>query len=309
MSELKYEKHYSYLIITPKDLINLVNLCYEPLKHKLSQVERKWIQEELPKLEKKIDEHNKDVLDKKSVFSFNTYLPIDEEGKKVIIEKQKKYFKEYSEKIYSFDNEFKVSLSNGRSMTYSSPSILEDITWEQVKEIKLNIKARYTTKTKSVTFQLSHGYNSGISYTIESEDTKWVKSQFVEIEDFINKIQKPHKITFHKGKIQFFTSFIITYLIVSLLNRLNLINIISNLLILNRNILYWLISIVIFIFFNIKIINILNKSFPDFAIKKRYEPFNNIYIKGLFAVTGGSIINLIYDILKGLGVFRFFLDK
>lgn len=296
MRTIKYNHTDKNLIIKPQQVIQLAKLCYEPWKREYLLAEKSWKSTKLPDLERKIDEHNKEVQQKKSVYSFNTYLPIGEADKQAIIDKEKNFYIYTSQRVYEFNSKFEINYSD-RSTIESEPDFLDDVDWSKVVHTSFEVRTKYGKKSTSVEIGLTNNYQLGIKYEVSGTD-QWVKSIKTDIEEILSKGNKPHHITYHKGKIALFIAILLTYTIYSILTKV-LQSFWMNIYIdVSAPIVRWVTMVLIFIF-SMRWINIhLEDSFPNFSVQEKYSPFETGTIKYLAGIILAIFANGVYDLFK-----------
>lgn len=279
-------EEYKQLIVKPGQIIELSQIIYEPWRRDLEIAKRKWRNDRLPEVEKKIDEHNKDVKANKSTYSFNTYLPISEQDKEAIIEKEKNFFIFTSQRAYEFLSKFTVQIGR-KTIENTSPDFLEKLDLEKACEIEFSAKS--TNGNKSVQLEILTGNSWGekLKYRIEGSDDRWINSTEEDIKGVINNIQKPHDFTRYKSWIAIISAFVLSVTFYKILIKLSLLNFLANIMPdFGLKLLYAIVSILFFIFLTIKILRKINPLFPNFAIKANYNPFDSNFVKiAIFFVT------------------------
>jgi len=290
-------KNYRELIISPKELIDLARFCYQPWKNEYEIAQKKWRSIKLPQIEKSIDKHNKDVKAKKSVYSFNTYLPIEESDKRAIIEKERDYFIHTIEQVYEFNSSFEIRLEGG-TLTYRTPDDLKVAELEKAIEIEMEVRS--VGSNKRILIDVSNGAaDEHLSYTIEGKSEKWISCTKETIENFLDTCQKPHELTKKSFLLVIIPSIFLTFTIFKILEMVKLAS--GILLFLPFLSVYWLnLILVMVIFFPILIYFFREISFifPSFAIRARYKPFETGFVRFAIFVIGSILSPVIFEIFR-----------
>ncbi|MBU1000199.1 hypothetical protein KKE78_02270 [Patescibacteria group bacterium] len=275
-------KKFGSLIIKPDQLIKLSKVCYEPWRRDLEAAQRKWRNERLPEIEKKIDKHNKDVKAKKSVYSFNTYLPIGEDDKKAITEKERDYYIFTSQRVYDFHSKFKVSLKD-EEFEHSKPGFLEDIDLEKAKKLNFSVESKNGNRIE-LTVRNNGAFDEELTYKIEGEDERWITKTKQSLEKIIREVSSPHEITRYKFWIALFSTIALSLTFYKILIKLNILD--FSQFFINTKISNVVATILFSVFLLIRMLKILNNVFPNFTIKSNYKPFDsNFVLVGGFLVT------------------------
>jgi len=277
------------IILSTRSAIELVNLCYEPWKNDYDVALHRWETEKLPELLEKIDEHNKDVENKKSVYSFNTYLPISETEKEVIIQKQKDFFIYTNQQVYEFRSSFEVQTKH-KTYTDTTPEFFEDVDWTKVQSAEFECESKDKKKIQ-INISLNSLFENGLKYTIEGEEA-WVNIKKAEIENVLDESKKPIKLTKYKFFISSLLSIGTSYLLYVWLLAKLLAGI--NLQIDTKYVLLALFFLSILLFPQYR--KHLEKNLPSVAITDNYDPYN----KGLLAWVIIIIVGVIQDILTDI---------
>ncbi len=290
---------YRKLIIKPEEIIELAKLCYQPWKREFEIALRKWKNERLPEIEKQIDKHNKDVKAKKSVFSFNTYLPIGESDKKAIIDKEKNFFIHTLEGVYEFNSSFKIDSERG-SVGYAEPISLREGQLQDAVGVKFKTESK--GGSKSIRIQIwNDNQNRALEYEISGANDRWVDNAKQDVEEVISKIHKPHGLAQYKFWIIFVPASALAFTAYRVLEKFAVLSFIPekipflNLLFLNL-----LVSAILFIFLAIKIYIEVDELFPQFAIKREYRPLDSSVYKLWAFIFTTVLILVISEIWRAL---------
>lgn len=302
----RYRLSYKNKVISPAELLKLADICYTPWKELREKVTRKWEVEELPKLNKKIDQHNKDVEAKKSVYSFNTYLPIPESEKQKIVEKERKFFIGTQSGVYDFQSEFTVSTTtstnDGRVVeTNTTPDFLNDIKWDKVADVTFKVTAENGTSIKKIDIEISTNpmLDNELSVIIAGDDDDWVRSTKTSLDEKIRDLKDVNLITHYRLVSAIIASSLLSYLVFALFYKFNINDILWGTLRLDSDYFAKLVAVIIFISFISKTYPFLLKVFPSIIITNNYNPFANIPFKILTVLLTAAVGNAFYD---GLGV-------
>lgn len=277
-------KKYGSLIIKPDDLIELSKICYEPWRRDLETAQRKWRNERLPKIEKEIDEHNKKVKAKKSVYSFNTYLPIGENDKKAIIEKERDFYIFISQEVYVFHSKFKVSFKD-EELEHNNPGFLENVDLEKVKELIFLVESKNGNRIE-LTVRNNGILDGDLTYKIEGVNERWLAKTKQSLEKIIGKINQPHEITHYKFWIALLSIFMLSLTFYKILFKFSILN--FSQLFIDTRILNVIVTIFFSTFLLTRMLKELNHVFPNFAIKSDYKPFDSNFV-----LVGGFIITAV----------------
>lgn len=294
----KLSKEYKRLIVNPAQIVSLAKLCYVPWKRDLDTAARSWKNDRLPEVEKKIDQHNKDVEAKKSTYSFNTYLPISEQDKKAIIDKERDFYIFTSQKVYEFLSEFAVTIDN-KTVENTTPDFLERQDLENATEITFSVKSANGNKNIQLQILAGNRWNKSLSYSIEGNDDRWINSVEEDIEGEIRNMQKPHDFTSYTTWAALISAIFLSITFSKTISRFSLLGFIKAFApVVNLSVANFVFSFLFCLAIWILISRKINPLFPDFAIKKEYKPFDSNFIKVVFFIVSAIFSPLIYSGLE-----------